>query len=119
MKEPDYVMKMMACGGLLQAFDNCKEAVCCWIEDSIECVRQFHYTCPFDRHFCYKHAVNDHNNPCHMLLSIEDSWATQRWEVWVFAFVLAITKINAFLKVRYFHFTMPALEKLILHAQLF
>ncbi|MFM8622190.1 MAG: hypothetical protein ACKOB3_02265, partial [Holophagaceae bacterium] len=73
MKEPDYVMKMMACGGILRAFENCKETVRHWTADGIECVRRFRYTCPFDWHFRYRHAVDDHNNLRHATPSIEDS----------------------------------------------
>ena len=39
MKEPDYVMKMMACGGLLQALDLCKETVRKWKENGLKVVR--------------------------------------------------------------------------------
>ena len=28
MKEPDYMIKMMVCGGNLQSFDSCRETVC-------------------------------------------------------------------------------------------
>ena len=35
---------------------------------------------------------------------------TQRWEVWVFGFVLAITEVNAFLAVRYFTFSNGTLD---------
>jgi hypothetical protein len=48
----------------------------------------------------YRHAVDDHNNLCHALPSIEDSWVTHRWEIRVFSFVLAISKVNAFLALR-------------------
>jgi hypothetical protein len=104
MKEPDYVMRMMVTGGLLAVFDTCKEALRKWTEGGIEVVRRFKYACPFDWHFRYRHAVDDHNNLRHALPSIEDSWATQRWEIRVFSFVLAISEVNAFLALRYFTF---------------
>jgi hypothetical protein len=104
MKEPDYVMRMMATVGPLAVIDTCKEALRKWTEGGIEVVRRFKYACPFDWHFCYCHAVDDHNNLRHALPSIEDSWATQRWEIRVFLFVLAISEVNAFLALWYFTF---------------
>jgi len=104
MKEPDYVMRMMATDGPLAAYDLCKEALHKWTEGGIEVVRRFRYACPFDWHFRYCHAVEDHNNLHHALPSVEDSWTTQQWETRVFTFVLAISEVNAFLALRYFTF---------------
>ena len=70
----------------------------------IKVVCQFRYACPFNWHFRYQHAVDDHNNLCHGLPSVEDSWTTQQWEIQVFLFVLAISEVNAFLALRYFTF---------------
>jgi hypothetical protein len=47
MKEPDYVMRMMASGGLFAAYETSREAVRKWMEDGIEVVRRFKYACPF------------------------------------------------------------------------
>jgi hypothetical protein len=104
MKEPDYVMRMMATGEPMSALESCKETVRKWMENGVEVVRRFRYACPFDWHFRYRHAVDDHNNLRHGLPSIEDSWTTHRWEVRVFTFILAITEVNAFLALRYFTF---------------
>ena len=82
----------------------------------IEVVCQFRYACPFNWHFRYQHAVDDHNNLCHGLPSVEDSWTTQQWEIQVFLFVLAISEVNAFLALRYFTFakgTIPGCPTLI------
>ena len=73
-----------------------------WVENGVEVVKEFVYKLPFDWHFRYRHAVDDHNNLRHGLPSIEDTWITQRWEVSVFAFILAVCEVNAFLVVRYF-----------------
>ena len=111
MKEPDYVMRMMATGGPLAALDSCKMAKRRWRgEGGVDCSRTFQYTCPFDWHFRYRHAVDDHNNLRHALPSIEDSWVSQRWETRVFSFILAITEVNAFLCLRYFTFGKGAIE---------
>jgi hypothetical protein len=94
----------------LRAFDSCKETVHKWKENGLEVVRRSRYTCQFDWHFLYRHAIDDHNNLRHALPSIEDSWVTQRWEVRVFGFVLAITKVNTFLAVRYFTFANGTID---------
>ena len=65
----------------------------------------FDYTKPFDWHFRYRHAVDDHNNLRHSLPSLEDTWDTRRWEIRVFSFILAITEINICLTVRFFKWT--------------
>jgi len=104
MKEPDYVMRMMVTGLPFAAHETCNEAFCKWTEGGIEVVRRFRYACPFDWHFRYRHAVDDHDNLRHALPSVEDSWTTQRWEVRVFSLILAISKVNAFLALRYFTF---------------
>jgi len=36
------------------------------------------------------------------LPSMEDTWMTQRWEIRVFAFLLAITEVNTYLACKYF-----------------
>ena len=116
MKEPDYVMRMMATGGPLDANDSCRTASCRWNETGVEVHRTFKYKCPYDWHFRYRHAVDDHNNLRHSLPSIEDSWKTQRWETRVFSFILAITEVNAFLCLRYFTFgkgTLPGCPTLL------
>lgn len=102
MKEPDYVMRMMATGGALLPDDNCKEATRNWMENGAAKSKKFQYTKPFDWHFKYRHAVDDHNNLRHALPSIEDGWRTIRWENRVFSFVLAVCEVNAYLFLRYF-----------------
>ena len=109
MKEPDYVMRMMATGGPLAALDSCRMAKRRWREGGVDCSRTFQYACPFDWHSRYRHAVDDHNNLRHALPSIEDSWVTQRWETRVFSFIVAICEVNAFLCLRYFTFGKGAI----------
>jgi hypothetical protein len=116
MKEPDYAMRMMATGGPLRAYKTCKDAVCNWVEGGIKVVQWFRYRCPFDWHFCYCHAVDNHNNLFHDLPLLEDSWITQQWEVQVFLFILAISKVNAFLALWHFTFAkgkIPGSPKLL------
>ena len=64
----------------------------------------------------YTGATPNHNNLRHGLPSIEDSWATHRWECRVFSFILAITEVNAFLALWYVTFangTIPGCPSLL------
>ena len=102
LKEPSYIMKMMATGGPLLANDSCKEQKRKWIEGGVERVGTFRFPCPYDWHYKYRHTVDDHNNLRHALPSIEHTITTTRWEMRVFSFVLAVTEVNAFLAYRFF-----------------
>ena len=77
MKEPDYTMKMMATSGSLMADETCRSKTRRWMEGGAEKTKEFAYTLPFDHHFHYRHAVDDHNNLRHSLPSWEDTWVTQ------------------------------------------
>jgi len=100
MKEPDYVMRMMATGGPLSADDSCRTTTRRVNESTVT----FQYTRPYDWHFRYRHAVDDHNNNRHALPSLEDTWRTTRWPVRVFTFLLALTEVNTWLVLRVFVF---------------
>jgi hypothetical protein len=117
MKEPDYVMKMMATGGPLLATQHCQAVKRKWTNRGVVESRSFRYPCPIDWHYKFRHAIDDHNNLCHSLPSIKDTWRTTRWEIRVFAFIIAISEVNAFLAIRFFCFAngtlpgMPTLRK--------
>ncbi len=102
LKEPSYIMKMMATGGPLLANESCKEQKRRWIEGGVDTAGTFQFPCPYDWHYKFRHAVNDHNNLRHALPSIEHTIITNRWEMRVFSFVLAVTEVNAFLAYRFF-----------------
>ena len=110
MKEPDYVMRMMATGGPNTPDESYKMTSRTWKRGNETMSVSFQYPRPFDWHFRYRHAVDDHNNLRHALPSIEDTWFTHRWECRVFSFILAITEINAFLALRYFVFANNTIE---------
>lgn len=74
MNEPDYVMKIMATHGVLEKDDTFGERYCCSGDDRVS----FKNEKPCDWHFCYHHAVDDHNNLHHALAFLEDTWLTQR-----------------------------------------
>ncbi len=101
MKEPDYVMKIMGTGGALVT-DGCKQAKRTWTDGNNSHSANFSYTKPFHWHFHYRHVVDDHNNLRHSLPSIEDTWRTDRWPAQVFAFLLALSEVNAYLVMRHF-----------------
>ena len=101
-KEPDSVMRMVATGGRLLVDDTCNETVRRWKGNGEDIVRKFKYKLPFYWHFCYCHAVDDHNILSHALPLIEDTWMTDRWECQVFDLILAISEVNAFLILCYF-----------------
>ena len=102
LKEPSYIMKMMATGGPLLANDSCGEQKRRWTEGGVERVGTFRFPCPYDWHYKFRHAVDDHNNLRHALPSIEHTITTTRWEMRVFSFVIVVTEVNAFLAYRFF-----------------
>lgn len=100
LREPGYTMKIMATGGALFTDESCRGTMREWEGNSSE----FQYTLPFDWHFRFRHAIDDHNNLRHKLPSVEDSWITDRWPSRVFSFILAVCEVNAFLMLRFFCF---------------
>ena len=115
MKEPNYVMRMMATGGRLLADDKSNETVRRWKETGEDVVNKFKYNLTFDCNFRYHHAVDNHKNIRHALPSIEDTRMADRWECRVFAFILAISEVYTILILRYFvycvlrRYVVPAL----------
>ena len=113
LKEPQYVMKMMATGGPLIANETCKDQKRRFVENGVEVSRTFKFPLPYDWHYKYRHAIDDHNNLRHSLPSIEGTIITTRWELRVFSFLLAISEVNAFLTYRFFckPETIPTLQE--------
>ena len=59
------------------------------------------------KHYNYRGAVDEHNIYWHDCgtkhgLILEETWKTKRWENFVFAFILAVSEVNAYLAMRYF-----------------
>ena len=90
MKEPDYVMSIMSTYGTNQRMGK---------ETQRELVggerKKFFYPEVIGNHFLFRHSVDDHNNKRHSPISIEEIWATKWWPNRVFAFLLAVTEVNA------------------------
>ncbi len=109
------MMKMMATGGPLLATQHCQEVKRKWTKRGVVESRSFRYPCPIDWHYKFRHAIDVHNNLCHSLLLIKDTWRTTCWEIRVFAFIIVISEVNAFLAVRFFCFangTFPGMPTL-------
>ena len=72
MIEPDNKMTIMGTDGALVK-NGCKEVCRKWKDGSKNHATKFAYTKPFHWHFHYHHILNDHNNLCHALPSIEET----------------------------------------------
>ena len=98
LKEPDYTSKIMSTYGCLaEEGDETSRRI-----NGGSKTKHFRYTQVFNNHFAYRHVVDDHNNFRMMEPCIEKSWRTIKWENRVFAFVLTISEVNAWLAMRYF-----------------
>ena len=58
-------------------------------------------------HFDFRGDVDFHNSKRHNCdtkygLSLEETWGTTNWALYVFSFIIAITEVNAFLAMRFF-----------------
>jgi hypothetical protein len=98
MKDTDHTMKLMSTYGSLTASRDAPDKH--RVVDGEQ--KTFKYMEPFENHYLYRHAVDDHNNLRHSDISLEETWVTHRWENIVFAFVLAITEVNVYLAMRFF-----------------
>ncbi|KAG7361811.1 transposase IS4 [Nitzschia inconspicua] len=98
MKDTDYTMKLMSTYGSLVPSPKAPDK----FRNVDGEVRKFQYTEPFENHYLYRHAVDDHKNLRHSDISLEETWVTHQWENRVFAFILAITEVNVYLAMRFF-----------------
>ena len=96
-------MKLMATYLGLTELDNQKVSVRHFkgADGADETVR-FKYTEPFTNYFIYRHEVDDHNNLCHAVRSIEGSWITHHWANRIFAFLFDVTEVNVYLAFNFF-----------------
>ena len=99
---PSNVMKMMARGGALIVNESCKDERERLTKDRVEVNRTFQFLLPYNWHYKYRHAIDDHNNMHHLLPLVEGTVITTQWELHVFSFLLAISKVNAFLTYHFF-----------------
>lgn len=78
MKEPDYIMKIMASGGALISDDKCKNVTMKWTNGD-DMAKQVHLQNmqQFDWHLWHCHIVDDHNNSCHSSPALDETWITK------------------------------------------
>ena len=74
-KEPDYVMKLMATYGTLDPTDKRTQRK--FKRGGVIETKEFMYTEVVANHFLYQHQVDDNNNRRHVPISIERTWATK------------------------------------------
>jgi hypothetical protein len=71
LKEPNYIMMMMATRGLLLANNSCGMQKRRCTEGVLRRFWLFQFQCPYGWYHKYRHAVSNHNNLRHLLPSIE------------------------------------------------
>ena len=98
LQEPSYTSMMMSTYGSIGETDYEAKR---FIEGTKEEIH-FRLNDVFANHFKYRHAVDDHNHLRHQIPSIEDTWATHFWPNRQFAFLLAISEVNAYKAFEYF-----------------
>ena len=103
MKEPAFVMKLMSTYGDTATPPKQEKTRRYYKDENGDTVRrEFLYTTLFSNHFLYRHKIDDHNNDRHSVPAFEETWVTHRWPNRVFAFILAVCEINAYLAFRWF-----------------
>ena len=105
LKEPDCVLTLISTYGSLHTHPNQNESV--RTDYKVKLQKTFKYTEVIKNHFSYRGAVGEHNSYWHDCgkkhgLSLEEIWKTTRWDNRVFAFILAVYEVNAYLAMRYF-----------------
>ena len=61
MKEPDFVIKMMTMYGALNPYPDQKDSTRYSTKGERNVTKSFRFTELFSNHYCFCHAVNDHN----------------------------------------------------------
>ena len=96
MKEPDYVAMIMSTHSALNEVDDHATRRTFENQAGEQETKNLKYTEPFSLHYRYRHQIDDHNNRRHSPISLEETWAPKRWENRVFAFLIAVTEVNAY-----------------------
>ena len=58
--------------------------------------------------------MDDHNDIQYALPSLEDTWVTERWAIWVLTSILDITEVNIYLAIQFF---VWAPDKVLIYLQ--
>ncbi len=100
-KEPDYMMQIMSTWQTLREVE--KGSTACTIKaNGQETQVTSMYREPFYHHYKYWYLVDVRNHRRHSPISLEDTLATKYWPCRVFAFLLAVSEVNAKLASEYF-----------------
>ena len=107
-KEPNYITMLMSTYGACIENANEKESIRSWMENGLLKKTSFYYKQVASNHYLYRGSVDAHNRWRHdgganQGLSIEETWDTKRWENRVFAFLIAIVEVNAYLAMKQFN----------------
>ena len=94
MKEPGYVMKIMAIWMTLDELEGAKTIRDFIGSSGTKEKKLFMYPQPFGLHFKYRHQLDDHNNWRHASISLERKWVTKFWTDRNFAWYLAVSEVN-------------------------
>ena len=97
MKEPDYVMKIMASWMTRDALEGAGTRRYFKDRSGTKETNQFTYRQPFGIHFRYIHQLDDHNNWIHAPISLESTSATKLWPDCNFDWYLALSEVNTYL----------------------
>ncbi len=105
MKEPDYIMQIMATGGALCTMGGKEVNHVFSVNGETQTMRFIHVK-PFEYYFCFSHAVDNHNNLRHAVSSIKGkgNMVHQLLALLCFSFCLAVIEINTYLTPKHFIF---------------
>lgn len=95
-KEENYVMSLMTTYGSLNTGREAKRQLSDGTKVSFNLIETH------EMHYNNRHQVDDFNNRRHNPISFEETWATKRWEIRVFAHLVACTEQNSKLAYEYF-----------------
>ena len=113
MKEPDYVMMLMATYGSIDRTGETKSRRL----DNGDHI-SFRYPEVVHNHYKYRDAVDAHNARRQHPIALEESWTTDRWPNRVFSYLLATTEVNANLAEAAFGSTEKPMPQLRFRRQL-
>ena len=77
MKDPDYVMKIMASWMKIDELEGARTRIYLIESSGVNDIKQFKYRQMFRIYFRYRHQVDNHNNWIHAPISLESTWATK------------------------------------------
>ena len=101
MKEPDYIMSIMANYGATNEVASATTK-CYYKVNGVEKTTSFKYTEPFFNHFKYRYVIDKNNHQRMQPISIEETWKMHQWEHRPYTFFLGVTTSNTQYGYNYF-----------------